>query len=90
MNTRIYQFTFLSTSAAVALTAGSACLAASHCKGMDEQACAGDDSCTWVAGYTRKDGRTVSSHCKLKRGDRTSQAGSSSPVQVSGLQPPLR
>ena len=42
--------------------------AASQCKGMPENACASDAACTWVASYTRKDGRTVSGHCKLRRG----------------------
>ena len=42
--------------------------AASHCKGMPENACASDDACTWVTSYTRSDGRTVSGHCKLRRG----------------------
>lgn len=42
--------------------------AASHCKGMPENACASDGACTWVTSYTRKDGRSVSGHCKLRRG----------------------
>ncbi|MDJ0738864.1 MAG: hypothetical protein QNJ91_04060 [Gammaproteobacteria bacterium] len=46
----------------------SASAAPSHCKGMSESVCASDSSCTWVQGYVRKDGRQVSSHCKLARG----------------------
>ena len=57
---------------AIALTAccawASLAGAASHCKGMEENACAADATCTWVQGYTRTDGREVSSHCKLARG----------------------
>ena len=49
--------------------------AASHCKGMPENACASDAACTWVASYTRKDGRTVSGHCRLRAGKK--------PVNVS-------
>ena len=40
-------------------------LAASHCKGLAETACASDSSCRWVAGYERKDGRQVVAHCRL-------------------------
>jgi hypothetical protein len=40
-------------------------LAASHCKGLAETACASDSSCRWVAGYERKDGRQVAAHCRL-------------------------
>ena len=49
--------------------------AASHCKGMPENACASDTACAWVASYTRKDGRTVSGHCRLRAGKK--------PVNVS-------
>jgi hypothetical protein len=41
-------------------------LAASPCKGMALEACASDAQCAWVDSYTRKDGRTVAAHCKLK------------------------
>lgn len=40
--------------------------AASQCKGMQQNACGADAQCIWVDGYTRKDGRSVSSHCKTK------------------------
>lgn len=56
--------------------------AASQCKGMSEQACASESACSWVQGYTRKDGRTVSSHCKLSRGNRSSAADVPSTLQV--------
>lgn len=51
--------------------------AASHCKGMAENACSTDSQCTWVAEYTRKDGRTVSSHCKLRRGKQSARSDTS-------------
>lgn len=50
--------------------------AASQCKGMPENACAGDSACTWVASYTRKDGRTVNGHCKLRRGKQAANVSS--------------
>ena len=55
-------------------------VAASHCKGQPENACAADDACTWVASYTRKDGRTVRGHCKLRRGKKAVNV-SSAPVE---------
>ena len=55
--------------------------AASHCKGMPENTCAGDNACTWVASYTRKDGRTVKGHCKLRRGKKAVNVSS---AQVDG------
>ena len=39
-------------------------LAESACKGLDQRQCGGKSDCTWVDGYTRKDGVKVSSHCK--------------------------
>ncbi len=55
----------------IATLVGAICLsintagAASHCQGLSESVCNTDTSCRWVAGYTRKDGREVTSHCRL-------------------------
>jgi hypothetical protein len=40
--------------------------AASTCKGSAQAACQANSSCSWVKGYTRKDGAKVSAHCKSK------------------------
>lgn len=40
--------------------------AASACKGLENSACNGASSCSWVDGYTRKDGKTVKSFCRTK------------------------
>lgn len=40
--------------------------AESDCKGLEEGQCEDKTSCTWVDGYTRKDGAKVSSHCRTK------------------------
>ena len=53
------------TVAALALGAASA-QAASACKGLEKAACESNTSCTWVDGYTRKDGAKVSAYCKGK------------------------
>lgn len=41
-----------------------ASLAESQCKGMEKSACERKTDCTWVDGYKRKDGKTVSSYCR--------------------------
>ncbi|EGV16694.1 hypothetical protein ThimaDRAFT_4064 [Thiocapsa marina 5811] len=38
--------------------------AASACKGLEEAACGTTEACRWQAGYTRKDGVEVASHCR--------------------------
>lgn len=40
--------------------------AASACKGLEQATCEGNSKCSWVKGYTRKDGAKVSNHCKSK------------------------
>ena len=43
-------------------------MAASQCKGLAQQQCAGVASCLWVDGYKRSDGREVSGYCRAQRG----------------------
>jgi hypothetical protein len=76
------------TQVQVALIAGLALAssfasAASQCKGMLEDACLSDGECVWVQGYTRKDGRSVSSHCKLKGGKKAATASQADSVKLS-------
>jgi len=40
--------------------------AASACKGLELSACETSQSCGWVNGYTRKDGREVKAFCRAK------------------------
>lgn len=40
--------------------------AASACKGLENNACASNNACSWVEGYQRKDGRQVKSFCRAK------------------------
>jgi hypothetical protein len=62
---------------AVLLAAGLAApaLADSACKGLEQRQCDGKGDCTWVDGYTRKDGVKVSAHCKAvgKKGSTSSK-----------------
>ena len=55
-------------------------MAASQCKGMTQDACAVAAECISVEGYTRKDGRSVGSHCKIRSGKKAAAvAGGDSP-----------
>jgi hypothetical protein len=40
--------------------------AAAQCKGLSASQCDTSSHCSWVNGYVRKDGRSVSSHCKSR------------------------
>lgn len=66
----------LAFSAVLALAAQSTAFAA-ECKGMEKAACERQESCSWVDGYTRKDGVKVSSHCRKKGGKKSSSSSSS-------------
>ena len=44
--------------------------ATSQCKGQTQDACVTSSECAWVEGYTRKDGRSVSSYCRSKGGSK--------------------
>jgi hypothetical protein len=57
--------------------------AASQCKGIAENACMVESECLWVQGYTRKDGRTVASHCKSKGGKKDDQAADAGSLKFS-------
>lgn len=75
MNKRYLRLPTLSLLAAAAITAAFSgpILAESACKGLEQRQCEGKGDCTWVNGYTRKDGVKVASYCKSigKRSDST-------------------
>lgn len=56
----------LTTAAALFATAASQVTFASDCKGLEANNCAAKSSCSWIDGYTRKDGRKVKSFCRAK------------------------
>ncbi|MCG6985958.1 MAG: hypothetical protein LJE61_12270 [Thiocapsa sp.] len=66
MRTTTLRSTFLFTlsSAAIALAISTQVLAASTCKALEQEVCETTEDCRWQAGYTRKDGIEVSSHCR--------------------------
>lgn len=43
---------------------------ASACKGLEEKACAANDSCSWIKARTNKKGNEVKAHCRAKGGKR--------------------
>lgn len=45
-----------------------------QCKGLDNDACTQQESCSWVNGYERKDGRLVSSFCRTKAKSKSTSA----------------
>jgi len=57
---------FQATLLAGLVLGASSALAASQCRGIQQDACTAAAECVWVNGYMRKDGRSVSSHCKSK------------------------
>jgi hypothetical protein len=69
--------------AALAALCTAPTLADSACKGLEQAMCEGKAGCSWVAGYTRKDGIQVSGHCKSKgkRSDTPAKANDSAPAK---------
>ncbi len=56
----------LAVAAVLAIGSPGTSVAASACQGLSESACKGNSDCTWMSGYTRKDGVAVSAHCRSK------------------------
>lgn len=61
--------------AACLALAATATQAASACKGLENAVCEGKADCSWVDGYTRKDGVKVSGHCRTKAGGTKKSSG---------------
>ena len=58
----------------VSLAFSSQANAASVCKGLENSACDSTSSCSWVEGYTRKDGKAVKSFCRSKAKSKTTKS----------------
>ena len=56
---------------------GNPAIAESACKGLEQSACGKKADCSWVKGYTRKDGVNVSGHCRTKNAKAGSKSTSS-------------
>ena len=76
---RYFQVTLLAAAALASVPAS----AASQCKGMQQDACGARAECAWVNGYVRKDGRSVSSHCKKRAREKSADRTTSPAVKLS-------
>ena len=45
------------------------------CKALSQPSCDGSTQCSWVQGYTRKDGREVAAYCRAKPAAKSSADG---------------
>lgn len=75
--------TFLLTATLAGVSMTGQVLAAGACKGLQETACSSNTSCSWIAGYERKDGRQVKSFCRNKPGAKKKSLESASKKIVS-------
>ena len=58
---------------------------ASECKGKTQDACAATAACIWVEGYTRKDGREVSSYCRVASARKSIDEKNAEKLQTSAV-----
>ena len=59
--------------------------AASQCKGMALDQCAGANECRWVDAYVRKDGREVSGYCRSAPAQRPELGGGPGAVKTKAV-----
>ena len=69
------------TAVTLCMTLASQPIYASACKGLEASNCAANSSCSWINGYTRKDGRQVKSFCRAKPSSKASSAMKKSSAQ---------
>lgn len=75
---RCFQVTLIATVVLVSAPTS----AASQCKGVQQAACGAMTECAWVDGYVRKDGRSVSSHCRKKARRKPADQAASGTVKL--------
>lgn len=59
-------------------------VAESACKTMPQSTCEASSACTWVNGYTRKDGRAVAPYCRTLPPPKTPKGQAASAAPKSG------
>ncbi len=76
--------------AVLAVTLSAPALSASACKGLEQAPCETTDGCRWQAGYTRKDGIEVTSHCRSsgKKKEVSESAPAAAPASAPEPTPP--
>ena len=67
---------------AATMTASAAVSAAGQCKGLQQDACTSAAECLWIDGNVRKDGRSVSSHCKTRSRGKTGDQAAAGKAQL--------
>lgn len=82
INTLKFSKSLVISSLLVLLTINTQAQAASACKGLDNSACGSTNACSWVDGYTRKDGKSVKSFCRTKATNKKSS--SSNNAELAG------
>ena len=61
--------------------------AAATCKGMQQDACSSDNSCSWINSYTTKKGKTIKAYCRNKpKSSKSTDVPDSSKVEKSDKQ----
>ena len=61
--------------------------AADACKGMQQDKCSSDNSCSWVNSYTTKKGNTIKAYCRNKsKSSKTTNVPDSSKSEKSDKQ----
>lgn len=78
ISTTLYRFSLVVATLITALSITSQVSAVDpvQCKGLDSEACISQDSCSWVKGYERKDGKMVNAFCRSKAKQKATSATS--------------
>jgi len=58
-------------SASAIISFSSLSLAGSPCKGLQQDACNGEQSCSWINSYVTKKGKTINAYCRNKPKQKT-------------------
>lgn len=55
------------TSALLLLALNIGTASSAECKGSEKTSCSANNSCTWVDGYKRSDGKNVNGYCRMTK-----------------------
>lgn len=66
LNSSVTRKTVLILAASGLLAFSQLSTAASSCKGMEQNTCSSDTSCSWVKSYSTKSGKTIKAYCRNK------------------------
>ncbi|MFW2440007.1 MAG: hypothetical protein ACN4GR_11605 [Arenicellales bacterium] len=66
LNTSVLRKSVLLLAATGLLSISQFSFAAATCKGMQQDACSSENSCSWVNSYTTKTGKKINAYCRNK------------------------